>query len=642
MEKNEHIINYLKEYINMSDPRYAVLLKGKWGCGKTFFIQNLIDKWSKTNPDSDDEIVLKPIYISLYGISSTKVITEKIKTALNPFLYSKGVQTLKKILIGALKLTTKVNLDFNDDGKDDGSLSFDINSLNLLTEKNEKIKGQKILIFDDIERCKAPIDELFGYINNFVEHSQCKVILLADEGKIDTNENSKNLTYKDFKEKLIGQTFEIFPDYLNAINFFLKNANNKSLTRNKELIHKVFLASDTNNLRILRQCFTDFCRLEKLIDSEIKRHPKYNDFIKELLCYFIIFYCEYKSGNTNVESYQDFGYKHKISSDEYKTIQSKYESKYLSILTQNNFRHSSYSLKGEIIIYFIENGSLEKIFLNNALKENHFFSDSGIRQWEKLWNYCALNNSEFQSIYEQIKSEFENQQIDDIYAVLHICGIFLSLNYAKIIPYGRTKTVKITKENINRIIKKDTSNIRGGLLLSSAYGKQYSAIGSTEFKEIQKYFTDKITNKSTESGTSYLKKYFENLNDDSIGNIFDNMKKIIPDGSRAYEMTSIFKPIDIRVFAENIILLSNDSKCNFNLFIRWRYALKDSGISREMCGYHQGDLDSLKKFQSILNKKVKNIKSIDKYVLTFIITSISEAIEKIEKSKINEQFPSVW
>lgn len=636
MEKNEHIITYLNEYISMSDPQYAVLLKGKWGCGKTFFIQNLINKWSKTKPDSDDELALKPIYISLYGISSTKVISDKIKTALNPFLYSKGAQTVKKILIGTLKLTTKINLDFNDDMKDDGFLSFDINSLNLLTEKNEKIKGMKILIFDDLERCKAPIDELFGYINNFVEHSQCKVILLADEGKIDTNEKSKNLTYKDFKEKLIGQTFEILPDYLNAIDSFLKNADSEALTRNKELIHKVFLTSDTNNLRILRQCFSDFCRLEKLFDSEIKRHTKYNDFIKELLCYFIIFYCEYKSGNTDVESYQDFGYKHTMSSDEYKTIQSKYESKYLSILTQNNFRHSSYSLKGETIIYFIENGSLEKIFLNNALKENHFFSDSGIRPWEKLWNYCVLNNSEFQSIYEQIKSEFENQQIDDVYTVLHICGIFLSLNYAKIIPYSRAKTVKITKENIDRIIKKDMFNVQGGLLLSYAYGKQYSAINSKEFKEIQKYFSDIIANKSTESDTSYLKKYFENLNDESIGDIYDNMNKTILDGSRVYEMTSIFKPIDIRIFAEKIVLLSNDSKCNFNLFIRWRYALKDSGISREMCGYHQGDLDSLKKLQSILNKKIKNIKSIDKHVLTFIITSISEAIEKLDKNKINE------
>lgn len=30
------IENYLNEYIKQDNPQYAVMLKGKWGCGKTF------------------------------------------------------------------------------------------------------------------------------------------------------------------------------------------------------------------------------------------------------------------------------------------------------------------------------------------------------------------------------------------------------------------------------------------------------------------------------------------------------------------------------------------------------------------------------------------------------------------------------
>ena len=33
------IENYLNEYIKQDNPQYAVMLKGKWGCGKTFFIK---------------------------------------------------------------------------------------------------------------------------------------------------------------------------------------------------------------------------------------------------------------------------------------------------------------------------------------------------------------------------------------------------------------------------------------------------------------------------------------------------------------------------------------------------------------------------------------------------------------------------
>ena len=33
---NSHIIFSLNSYIENPDPRYALMLKGKWGCGKTF------------------------------------------------------------------------------------------------------------------------------------------------------------------------------------------------------------------------------------------------------------------------------------------------------------------------------------------------------------------------------------------------------------------------------------------------------------------------------------------------------------------------------------------------------------------------------------------------------------------------------
>lgn len=31
---NESVSQYLFKYIDNPDPRYAVMLKGKWGCGK--------------------------------------------------------------------------------------------------------------------------------------------------------------------------------------------------------------------------------------------------------------------------------------------------------------------------------------------------------------------------------------------------------------------------------------------------------------------------------------------------------------------------------------------------------------------------------------------------------------------------------
>ena len=213
---NQHIIDYLNYYIDLDNPQYAVLLRGNWGCGKTYFIKNLIKTWEKPDSSqSQDSILLKPIYVSLNGISDTSTINDKIRAAISPLLYSKGMKVAKIVLQGLLKTTTKIDLNFDKDDKADGNFSFNIDTLSIFDSQNEAIKGKRILIFDDLERCKIKSDEIFGYINNFVELSECKVILLTDEEKIKAkyiNGNSE-IDYKDFKEKVIGQTFEVKKRY---------------------------------------------------------------------------------------------------------------------------------------------------------------------------------------------------------------------------------------------------------------------------------------------------------------------------------------------------------------------------------------------------------------------------------------------
>ena len=179
---NEHTTNYLEYFINLKYPQYAVLLKGKWGCGKTYYINHLKEKWIEPN-EEEDKITLQPIYVSLNGISDVSTINEKIRAEISPFMYSKGMQVAKKVLQGLLKTTAKIDLNFDD--KSEGNISFNIDSMSLFDSSNNKISGKRILIFDDIERCKISTDEIFGYINHFVEHSRCNVILISDEEKLE-------------------------------------------------------------------------------------------------------------------------------------------------------------------------------------------------------------------------------------------------------------------------------------------------------------------------------------------------------------------------------------------------------------------------------------------------------------------------
>lgn len=256
---NSNVEKFLEQYIADEDPRYAVVLRGKWGCGKTFFV----DKWveplknrAKAKTEDPDSIELQPILVSLYGMKEIGEVVNEIDRQLHPFLHSK----LMKIGKGALSFFGKAVLktDFDLDGKnekDDLSISMSLDSLSVLFSNNKgTVGGNKILIFDDFERCNIDLKELLGFINSFVERGGCHVIVVGDLGKL---ESVKNTLFAEFKEKTIGKILEIHPETEKAIEEFLKDTH-EWMHDKKDLILECFEITDTHNLRLLRQALRDF------------------------------------------------------------------------------------------------------------------------------------------------------------------------------------------------------------------------------------------------------------------------------------------------------------------------------------------------------------------------------------------------
>lgn len=209
---NSHIEEFLNYYYSLEkDPGYAVLLKGKWGTGKTWFIKKTLDSFAQKNG--------KYLYVSLYGMTSFKEIEAEFFRQLHPVLSSKKMQLVGKIAKGALKATIKVDLD--NDGKADGTLSPQIPELNLpeyLTNTSEFV-----IVFDDLERASIKLENLLGYINHYIEHQNHKVIIVANEEEIIKLQDGKDnfrFAYTAIKEKLIGKTFEVASDFSGALSFF--------------------------------------------------------------------------------------------------------------------------------------------------------------------------------------------------------------------------------------------------------------------------------------------------------------------------------------------------------------------------------------------------------------------------------------
>lgn len=70
---DEELLERIQDYIKESIYKYAVMIDGNWGCGKTYFIkEKLINILKDKNPNK------KFIYISLYGLATINDIEQAI------------------------------------------------------------------------------------------------------------------------------------------------------------------------------------------------------------------------------------------------------------------------------------------------------------------------------------------------------------------------------------------------------------------------------------------------------------------------------------------------------------------------------------------------------------------------------------
>lgn len=98
---NRNILTFLNEYAEISDPQYAIMLRGAWGCGKTFFIRQWMEQL-KNNRDAD-KLKWQPIYVSLYGLTTTQQITEQINKEISPVVVQQGNETCQEYIKSRLE-----------------------------------------------------------------------------------------------------------------------------------------------------------------------------------------------------------------------------------------------------------------------------------------------------------------------------------------------------------------------------------------------------------------------------------------------------------------------------------------------------------------------------------------------------------
>ena len=339
MNKQE-ILKAVLDYIQNEKAKYALLINAPWGAGKTYLYENCLQheiakvEYGKTERRSN-------VYISLYGISNIESLSKELFT--NYMLKVKCKEnnikeTAYKITSGITSIMSKfVSVSI-------GPVSAEFKGMTETIIDSVDI-GSMVICFDDLERCCIPINDLFGFINNLVEHCKCKVIILADEnniGKMYANMNleakyisllsgkkiikgldekgqtiknntdstltieqlkklneeiySENYLYKDIKEKVIGMSLEYIPDLDSEIEDIIKstskneNFTNK-LIEKKTSILKCMYRCENTNIRIIHTWLIKFEDIFKIIEQYYCNSEYYDTIFDKFLTYSIRIAC---------------------------------------------------------------------------------------------------------------------------------------------------------------------------------------------------------------------------------------------------------------------------------------------------------------------------------------------------------------
>lgn len=346
---SKEIVDAVISYVRDENAKYAILIDGTWGSGKTYLYENyLVDAIDSVEVGKNER--KQNVYISLYGISSIDLLAKQLIT--NYLIYVKG--NGNKLIKKGLKPLAGII------GVASSAFSFSIGPISTdLSNVFEKIEGSidvkdMIICFDDLERCTIPINEFFGFVNNLIEHCNCKVIILADEkniGKIYANTNieekyltvisgnrkvveyigdgkntktqnkglgkdtngeitveevkklneilySENYLYKDIKEKVIGKTMLYYPALKDVIKEVIcGNEKSKGIIQEgqyKEYLLKyindivsAFTETENRNLRIIRSWIFLFRKIYEATTKYYSNSKYYEEILNDFLRYSI-------------------------------------------------------------------------------------------------------------------------------------------------------------------------------------------------------------------------------------------------------------------------------------------------------------------------------------------------------------------
>ncbi|OCX75656.1 P-loop NTPase fold protein [Acidithiobacillus thiooxidans] len=556
MLSNQKLIEEaVKQYLQCTDTDYAIMINGKWGVGKTYFVKNEIDNIIQNQN-------LKLMYVSLYGLSSCKDLNHHVFTAVYPFTGTTGFKIGKAVTETILK-------------KED--ISFAAHDLDF------PIKNA-VLVFDDLERVtdKVTVHHMLGCINRYVEQKRIKTIIICDESQLNNNAD-----YINTKEKIVRFTYSFNPDskYLLSLADDMASKHGKevcsAVSRNAAFIRSLS-ETDYCNIRIMNSTIL----MTSFLIKELKKHDilNYDDYVDYMFKCFMGYSVEI---NKNKQSYLDrlidgnitplsILFRKKNSSDSGSlddddgpgsTIDNDYS--FADMFYEKYFTRDLNPYLSNIALVICKNGICDA---DDLLSEYEEFTRKRSPQdtLELLaGDFWKLEDSEFLSIVEDVLNRLRQGGVEttgklarvvDVLSFLVENNVISSIDENELLVLGKSCVDKISDKNEKSFV---------GCMQSFNRGVLISAPNSEVAKNILSYAEDKA-NSLSESLHHVEAEHLWSKIADETGN--EGLYALFADNSE-WMLLPFFSFMDSAFFVNKTMNMRNETIISIAGAIKRRYTL---------------------------------------------------------------------
>lgn len=501
--------NYLKEYLdfykNEKSPGYAVLITGEWGSGKTYQIKKLLDK---------EEMH----YVSLFGIKNQADIYASVYAKMHPI---KGL---------AKEATQKVSETTLEAG------GFSLGVVGLIGGLanafiKETVENDKIIVFDDLERCLLKPNEILGAINKYVDQNDCKVIAIAHDNKLAA-------IFHSTKEKVFGHTIRVESNIDAVFDSFIEKLENSTFLRQiKSIILRSFENSGSKSLRILKHTINDCERLISCINNQYKHN---NSAMSELFSLFTSLSIEIRIGEIKEKDLMDrdeayniklraaFGMNNKNKDEKNKTP--------LHPINELSEKHKEIKLNSDLLntqelINTLIKGYYNSEKINKCISMSNYFSTQKEQPiWLQLMSFDDLEDEIVDSLIIKFNTEFSKRELKEYGELIHIFCLRFLMSFKNIIPDNFEQVFTDCKTYIDELLKNGLLPAKGPnnynmMIRSDSYGGHGFWIENEYYEYIQN-----IKNYLTEQMSESLKNKYPEFNKeilDALKNDGDNFRKLV-------------------------------------------------------------------------------------------------------------------